>query len=142
MEVDTPSKTSQDASQNLPVRDKRFPFVIHKLSIHNYDLTESLKISNALCNFVPDGIPVGPGGIVARIGEWTQKNFINCFIVSTQVDKGVNMGKNTSSILSFYQNNVASAQHIADTVYTVQVHNEQQDRLGSLVARIVSTAVQ
>ena len=81
---------------------------------------ESLKISNTFINFIPDGIPlvVGPGGIVARIGEWNkQRNKLDCFVLSTQVYKGVNVVKQTSFIVSTSKTRVSllSASRILST---------------------------
>ena len=86
----------------------------------NSDLMESLKISNTFINFIPDGIPlvVGPGGIVARIGEWNkQRNKLDCFVLSTQVYKGVNVVKQTSFIVSTSKTRVSllSASRILST---------------------------
>jgi hypothetical protein len=47
-----------EASQNLPVRDKHFLFVILINRSHNYDMRERLQISNAFSDAFPDGIPV------------------------------------------------------------------------------------
>jgi hypothetical protein len=52
-------------------------------------------------NLNTDGDIEDPGGIIVRVDGWKQNNFLNCFILSTQVYKGVNMVKTFRFTISF-----------------------------------------